>query len=85
LKIFAQKIAFFEKTTRYGDISQYFVAKRIIVTQILALCVNFVEFGRPEISKVARYLPPKKQNIASLALASARIAPKIRQHQRQTM
>ena len=51
------------------------------------LCANFVKFGWPEIGKVVRCLPDKKNKISakSPALASARIAPKIWQGQLQTM
>jgi len=51
------------------------------------LCANFVKFGRPEIGKVVRYLPDKKNKKSArpLALASARIAPKICQGQRHTV
>ena len=53
----------------------------------LYFCVNFVKFGRPEIGKVVRCLPDKKNKNSplSLAFASARIAPKICRGQRQTM
>jgi len=51
------------------------------------LCVNFVKFGRPEIGKVERYLPDKKNKISprSPALAFAPVAPKVCQGQPQTM
>ena len=51
------------------------------------LCANFVKFGWPEIGKVVRYLPDKKNKISarSPALASARIAPKICQGQLRTI
>jgi len=44
-----------------------------------------VKFGWPEISKLMRYLPNKKNknSVRLPALASARIAPKIRQSQLQ--
>jgi len=43
------------------------------------LCANFVKFGWPEIGKVVRCLPDKKNKTSarSPALASARSAPKI--------
>jgi len=45
-----------------------------------------VKFGRPEVGEIARCLPDKnKISAISLALASAPIAPKICQSQRQTM
>jgi len=49
------------------------------------MCANFVKFGWPEIGKVVRYLPDKKNSARSPALASARIAPKIGQGQLQTI
>jgi len=66
---------------------QNFVPKGFITSQMHVLCVNFVKFGRPEIGKIVRYLRNKKNKISarSLALASARIAPKICQDKRQTM
>ena len=38
-----------------------FVPKGFTTSQIHVLCANFVKFGRPEISKVVRYLPDKKK------------------------
>ena len=57
------------------------------MSQIHVLCANFVKFGRPEIGKVVRYLPDKKnkKSAGAPALASALIAPKICQGQHQTM
>ena len=49
------------------------------------LCANFVEFGWPEIGKVVRYLPDKKNSARSSALASALTAPKISRGQLQTI
>jgi len=51
------------------------------------LCANFVKFGWPEISKVVRCLPDKKNknSARSPALASARMVPKICQGQLQTI
>jgi len=37
-----------------------FVPKGFTTSQIHVLCANFVKFGRPEIGKVVRYLPDKK-------------------------
>ena len=64
-----------------------FVPKGFITSQNHVLCANFVKFGRPEIGKVVRYLSDKKnkKSVLCLALASARIAPKSSQGQRQTM
>jgi len=69
---------FVEKTTRYGEICKIrnSVPKCFIATPIDVLYANFVKVGRREIGKVVRYLPDK---ICCPALASARIAPKIRQ------
>ena len=61
-----------------------FVPKEFTTSHIHVLCANFVKFSRPEIGKVVRYLPDKK-SARSLALASARIAPKICQGQLQTI
>jgi len=54
------------------------------MTQIHVLCAVFVEFGRSEINEVVCYLLDKNTKFC-LALASARIAPKICQGQRQTV
>ena len=60
--------------------------KGLTTSQNHVLCANFVKIGWPEIGKVVRCLPDKKQNChRSPALASARIAPKICQGQLQTM
>ena len=52
------------------------VPKGFTTSQIHVLCANFVKFGRPDMGKVVRYLPDKKKNFASLALASAWIMPR---------
>jgi len=44
-----------------------------------------VKFGRPEVGEIARYLMDKKNSALPLEAASARIAPKICQGQRQTI
>ena len=52
----------------------------------ITLSANFVKFGRPEVGEIARYLMDQKKNKISArppAAASARIAPKICQGQRQ--
>jgi len=59
--------------------------KRFTRTQKHVLCANFVKFGRPEVGEIARCLPDKKNSARFLALASARIAPKICQGQLQTI
>jgi len=82
-----EKVAFFEKNDSLWEDLQNFVPKGFTTSHIHVTCANFVKFGRPEIGKVVRYLPDKKNKISarSLALAFARIAPKICQGQRQTM
>jgi len=67
----------FGKTTPYGKNFQNSVPKVFIATPINVLCSNFEKFGRREISNVVRYLPAKTISPGCLALASARIAPKI--------
>jgi len=70
------------------DNFQNFVPKGFMATQTDMLCLNFVKFGRREISKIVRCLPDKKENKTSPcfpALATAWIAPKICQDQPQTM
>jgi len=81
------QFALFEKNDPLRGNLLDFVPKRFIATPIYVLYANFVKFGRPEIGKVVRYLPHKKNKISprSLALASARVAPKICQGQRQPM
>jgi len=64
-----EKRAFLEK-------NENFVPKGFTTSQIHVLCANFVKWGLLEIGKLVRYLPDKKM-ARSLALASARIAPKI--------
>jgi len=60
--------------------------KGFIASQNHVLCANFVQIGWPEIGKVVRCLPDKKQTSArSPALASVRIATKICQGQLQTI
>jgi len=78
-------VDFFPKIWRFGKYDplrgnfQNSVPKRFIATPINVLCANFVKFGRPEIGELVRYLPDKKNKISLrfLAVASARIAPKI--------
>ena len=79
-----KKIVFLEENDPLRENFQKFVPKRFIATQIYVLCANFVKFGRPKLGEIARCLPDKKNSPRSLALASARIAPKICQGQRQT-
>ena len=73
-----------KKTTPLQEDFENFVPKGFTTSQIHVLCTNFVKFGLPKIGKVVRYLPDKKTK-NRLALASAWIAPKICQCQRQTM
>ena len=63
------------------------IPKGFTTSQNHVLCANFVKFGWPEMSKVVRCLPHKKNKISerSPALASARIAPKICQGLLQTI
>ena len=58
-----------------------------VTSLIHVLCANFVKFGRPEVGEIGRCLPDKKNKISarSFAVASAPIAPKICQGQRQRM
>ena len=79
-----QKHAFWKNDPLREDIEN-FVPKRFTISQIHVLCANFVKFGRPEIGKVVHCLPGKKKTKIHLALASAQIAPKICQGQRQTI
>jgi len=49
---------------RLREDCENFVSKRFTTSQIHVLCANFVKFvkfGRPEISKVVRYLADKKK------------------------
>jgi len=81
------KNAFLEENDPLRENFQNFVPEGFIATQIHVLCANFVKFGRPEVSEIARCLPDKKNKTSarSLAVASAPIAPKICQGQRQTI
>jgi len=58
------KSCLFGKKDPLWEDFQNLLTKGFIVTQIHVLCVNFVKFGRPEISKVLRYLPDKKFGLA---------------------
>jgi len=50
-----------------------FVPKAFTTSQMHVLCANFVKLGRPEIGKVVRYLPDKKQrNWLALPLSRLR-------------
>ena len=76
--MFSKNMHFWKKTTPCWKILKISFRKKINTSQIHVLCANFVKFGRPEIGKVVHYLTDKKQISARcLALASARIAPKI--------
>jgi len=50
-----------EKNDPLREDFENFVPKGFTTSQIHVLCANFVKFGRPEISKVVRYLPDKKK------------------------
>jgi len=66
---------------------QNIAPKGFIATQIHVLCANLVRFGdRKSVKSCVIYRTRKKNKISarSPALASGRIAPKIRQGQRQT-
>ena len=82
-----KKRARLEKNDPLQKDFENFVPKGFTTSQIHVLCANVVNFSRPEIGKAVRYLPDKKKQKSSrcLALASARIAPKICRGQRQTM
>ena len=75
----------------YSGLKSQFVedfgAKGFTISPIHVLCANFVKFGPREVVEVVRYLLDKKNKTSprSLPLASARIAPKICQGQRQTV
>jgi len=49
-----------EKNDPLHEDFENFVPKGFTISQNHFLCANFVKFGRPEISKVVRYLPDKK-------------------------
>jgi len=76
------KILPFWKKRPLREDYQNFIPKGFIAH---ILCANFRKFGRPEIGKVVRYLPHQTKTKFRLALATARIAPKICHGQRQTM
>jgi len=70
LKIFGEKFAFFGKTTPYEEIFKILFRKLgFTASPIDVLYSNFAKFGRPEIGKVVRYLPDKK-NFAKFACFS---------------
>jgi len=71
---FWRKICVFLNVPLCGNF-QNSVPKGFTISPIHVLCVNFVKFGRPEISKVVHYLPDKKkQNFASLCRLCADFA-----------
>jgi len=82
--VLSKNVNFWKKDPLREDFENFF-PKRFTTSQIHVLYANFVKFGLPEIGKVVRYLPNKKISARSLALASARVAPKICQGQRQPM
>jgi len=81
---FGQKFTYFERPFT-GKFSKF--PKEFIATPNHVLCANFVKFGWPEIGKVVRYLSDENSQNSPhiLAVASARIAPKIFRDRRQTM
>jgi len=81
---FSRKSWPFGKKDPYGQIFIN-VFRKDSSRHIHVLCANFVKFGRPEVGEIARCLPDKKNSARFLALASARIAPKICQGQLQTI
>jgi len=90
LRIWMSKVAILLviQCTYLREDFENFVPNGFTISQNHVLCANFVKFGRPEIRKVERYLPDKKNNKKSSrapALASARIAPKICQGQLRTI
>jgi len=69
---------FFSKNHPLQGNFQNSVPKGFTASPKDVLCSNFMKFGRREIGKVVRYLPDKnKFPPGSLALATARIVPKI--------
>ena len=82
VKIFTQKLPFWKKDPLRANFQKCF-PKGFMATLSHVLCANFVKFGGPKVGETASCLPHKKSP-RSLALASARIAPKICQGQRQT-
>jgi len=72
------KADLFEKDPLPSNFPKCFL-KWFTISQIHALCANFVNFGWREIGKVVRYLRDKKNKTSarSPALGSPRIAPKI--------
>jgi len=85
-EILANHLRFFKINDPLRGNFQNYVPKRFTATTIRVLCVNVVKFDRPEMSKVVRCLPDKKTKVPlALVVASARIAPKICQAQRQAI
>jgi len=85
-----QKTCVLEKNDPLREDFENVVPKGFTISQIHVLCANFVKFGRPEIGNVvsrALFTGQKKnkKSAGCLALASARMAPKICQGQRQTI
>jgi len=63
-----EKRAFWKKDPLRKDFENL-VPKGFTMSQIHVLCANFVNFGRPEIGKVVRYLPDKKKQKNRLAVS----------------
>jgi len=74
---------FWKKDPLRANFQKKIIPKGFTVSQNHVLCANSVKFGWPEIDKVVRCLPDKKNKTSarSLPFASARIAPKICQLQ----
>jgi len=60
---FAKKLRFGRKRPLAGTFSKFCSERIHQDSPIHVLCVNFVEFGRPEIGKVVRHLPDKKAKL----------------------
>jgi len=74
-----KKRTFWGKNDPLREDFENFVPKGFIVSKIHVFCANFVKFGRPCV------ISRTKKWARTLTLASARIAPKICQGQRQTI
>jgi len=83
----SRKSFFLEKKPLKGKFLKKMFPKGFTISQKHVLYANFVKIGWPEIGKVVRCLPDKKQNFPNFprspALASARIAPNMCQGQLQ--
>jgi len=84
LRIFPEKLSFWKKNDPLRGNLQNCVPKGFTGTWIHVFCANFVIFGRPEVGKIARCLPDKKNKISARSRFFAMV-PKICHDQRQTM